>query len=214
MSLSSDAVDAFPFEQLAPPAPSVERAGATLDDETIANLRVALQAESAQAAEALRAEAREQGRREGLEAARLELEPATQALAAALTEVAEERLRSADALERQAVGLALQIAEKVLCGTLAVQPERVVEVVRGSLRRVVERERLTLLVNPDDVDLVRSATDSLTGALGGIERLEIQGERRVPRGGCVLRTADGEIDARIEEQLDRAREVMEAELRA
>lgn len=205
-------MDAFAFEQLAPPAPSVERAGAALDDETIAALRAAVQAETAQAAEALRAEARDQGRREGLEAARLELQPAAQALAAALAEVTEERRRSTDVLEREAVELALQLAEKVLCGALEAQPERVLDVVRGSLRRVVDRERVTVLVNPDDVELVRDAAGSLTGALGGMERLEIHGERRVSRGGCVLRTADGEIDARIGEQLDRARELMEAEL--
>ena len=207
-------MDAFAFEQLAPAAPSVERAGAALDDETIATLRAALQSETAESAELLRTEAREQGRREGLEAARLELQPAAQALAAALDEVAEERRRSTDVLEREAVELALQLAEKVICGALEVQPERVLDVVRGALRRVVDRERVTVLVNPGDLELVRDAAGSLTGALGGMERLEIQEERRVPRGGCVLRTADGEIDARIGEQLQRARELMEAELGA
>lgn len=207
-------MDAFAFEQLAPAAPSVERAGAALDDETIAALRAAMHAETAESAEQLRAEAREQGRREGLEAARRELEPAAQALAAALEEVAEERRRSTDVLEREAVELALQLAEKVICGALEVQPERVLDVVRGALRRVVDRERVTVLVNPGDLELVRDAAGSLTGALGGMERLEIQEERRVPRGGCVLRTADGEIDARIGEQLSRARELMEAELGA
>ncbi|MEX2196711.1 MAG: FliH/SctL family protein [Thermoleophilaceae bacterium] len=205
-------MDAFAFEQLAPAAPTVERAGAALDDETIATLRAAVQAESVQAAEALRADAREQGRREGLEAARVELESAAQALAAALAEVAEERRASTDVLEREAVELALHIAEKVLCGTLEVQPERVLDVVRGSLRRVVDRERVTVLVNPGDLELVRDAAGSLTGALGGMGRLEICEERRVAPGGCVLRTVDGEIDARVGEQLDRARELMEAEL--
>lgn len=206
------AVDAFDFEQLAAPPPSVGEVAAAIDDEALAAVRAALQAESAQDAEAVRAEAREQGRREGLDAAARELAPAAEALAAAAAELLRERERGADALERQAVELALQIAEKVVCGVLEVQPERVLDVVRGTLRRVVERERVTVLVNPDDLDLVREAAGSLTGALGGIERLEIQGERRVPRGGAVLRTAAGEVDARVSEQLDRAREVIAAEL--
>ena len=204
--------DPFSFEQLAPPAPTVGEAAAELDDETLAGVRAALQAEGARAAEAARAEAREQGHREGLEAAARELAPAAEALAGALAALTSERERYADMLEREAVDLALQIAEKVLCGALDVQPERVVDVVRGALRRVVERERVTVLVNPDDLELVRAASGSLTGALGGIERLEIQEERRVPRGGAVLRTAAGEIDARVMEQLERAREVIAAEL--
>lgn len=207
-------MDAFAFEQLAPPAPTVDRAGASLDDDTIATVRAAVTAEMAEAAEALRAEAREQGRREGLEAARHQAESALRALAVAVEEVAEERRRSADVLEREAVELALHLADKVLCTSLEVKPELVLDVVRGSLRRVVDRERVTVMVNPADLELVRDAAGTLTGALGGMERLEIQEERRVPRGGCVLRTADGEIDARIGEQLARAREVIEAELGA
>jgi flagellar assembly protein FliH len=210
--LSSQAVDPFDFEQLAPPTPTVGEAGAELDDETIATVRAAVEAESARAAEATRAEAREQGHREGLEAAARKLGPAAEALAAALEELARERERCAEVLERQAVDLALQIAEKVVCGTLEVEPQRVLDVVRGALRRLVERERVAVLVNPEDLELVRAASGSLTGALGGIERLEIQEERRVPRGGAVLRTTAGEIDARVAEQLDRAREVIASEL--
>lgn len=212
MSSSSSGVDAFSFEQLAAPAPTIGAAAAALGDEAAMALRAALEAETAAAAEAARSEARERGHAEGIEAARRELEPALRALGAALEEMTRERERSVEALEREAVELALQIAEKVLAGALAVQPERVVAVVQGTLRRIVERERVTVLVNPDDLELVRGAAGSLTGALGGIERLEIQGERRVARGGALLRTADGEIDARVAQQLERVRELVEAEL--
>lgn len=205
-------MDAFAFEPLSPAVPpTVEEAGAALDDEALEQLRAAVRAEAEDEAEAIRAQAREEGRREGLEAARRELEPAAQALAQALAEVGEQAQRRAEALEREAVELALMLAEKVVCGAVAVQPERVLDVVRGALRRIAERERVTLLVNPEDVPLVRGATESLTG-LGGIDRLEVVEERRVPRGGCVLRTPEGEIDARLGEQLERARELVEAEL--
>ena len=211
-SAGHPAADPFAFEQLAPPAPTVGEAASQLDDETIATVRAAVQAECARAAEAARVDARDQGYREGLERAGRELVPAAEALAAALAELARERERCAEALEGQAVELGLQIAEKILCGTLDVQPWRVLDVVRGTLRRVVERERVTVLVNPEDLEVVRAASDSLTGALGGIERLDIQEERRVARGGAVLRTAAGEIDARVAEQLNRAREVIASEL--
>ena len=87
-----------------------------------------------------------------------------------------------------------------------------VETVRGALRGIVERERITVLVNPDDLELVRDAMDELRASLGGIEHCEVQAERRVGRGGCVVRTPDGDVDARIETKLERAREVVEAAL--
>src|SRR5262249_34826206 len=95
---------------------------------------------------------------------------------------------------------------------LAVEPERVVDVVRGALRALVERERITVLVNPDDLELVRGAMDALRATLGGIEHCEVQAERRVSRGGCVVRTQDGDVDAGLDTKLARAREVIEQAL--
>jgi flagellar assembly protein FliH len=85
----------------------------------------------------------------------------------------------------------------------------VVDVVRGALRRLVERDRVLVLVNPDDLDVVREHADLLVAELGGIEHCEVQSERRVARGGAIVRTQDGDVDARVETKLQRAREVVE-----
>ena len=104
------------------------------------------------------------------------------------------------------------LAEKVLAGAVAVDPERVVESVRGALRGLVERERVTVLVNPDDLELVQGAIDGLRASLGGIEHCVVEAERRVRRGGCVVRTPEGDVDAGIDTKLARAREVVEQQL--
>ena len=106
------------------------------------------------------------------------------------------------------------LAEKILGAAVAVDPELVVEAVRGALRGLVERERVTVLVHPDDLELVRGAMGGLVATLGGIEHCEVQAERRVGRGGAVVRTPDGDVDARVETKLERAREVVEAALGA
>jgi flagellar assembly protein FliH len=142
------------------------------------------------------------------------LEPAHTALQDALVAVEAERVEAAERLERQAVELALMLAEKIVGGAIAVAPERVVESVRGALRAIVERERITVLVHPDDLELVREAMDGLRATLGGIEHCEVQAERRVARGGCLVRTPDGDVDARVETKLQRAREVVERALAA
>ena len=105
------------------------------------------------------------------------------------------------------------MAEKAVAGALAAQPERVVDVVRGALRCLVERERVVILVNPDDLEAVREAVGDLVRSLGGMEHCDVQEERRVNRGGAVVRSSAGEIDATMATKLDRAREVLEAELR-
>jgi flagellar assembly protein FliH len=214
MNSSPDAaVDAaFDFEQLSPP-PRMEKPPSM--DEAHDRARGIIAAAEAQAT-AIREQARREGYAEGMVAGRADLrqlgEPAVEALSEAAERVREFRAEAAESVERQAAVLAVEIAEKVVAGALEVQPERVLDVVRGTLRAIVERERLVIQVNPDDLAIVREGLDELTGALGGIEHVEVQEERRVQRGGAVVRTAVGEVDANIRTKLDRAREAVLKEL--
>ena len=165
-------------------------------------------------AEAARAAGHEAGFQAGLAEAHAQMAAGVAALAAAAAEVAGERDRVATAVEAAAVELGLRIAEQALSATVEARPEAVVDVVRGALRRMVERDRVTILVNPEDLDLVRAASEPLMAELGGIEHCDVQAERRVARGGAVVRTVEGEVDATLATKLARARETLLAELRA
>jgi flagellar assembly protein FliH len=206
------ATAAFDFEQL-PPAPARERVPSVAEASSRAQAIIA----AAEAdAERIRLVAREQGRAEGFEQGRVEsradLEPVFAALSSAIEGLRERQEKVADEVEAQAAGLAVQIAEKVVAGALAVEPERVLDVVRGALRAMLERERVVVMVNPADLTLVREGMEDVAGSLGGIDHVDVQEERRVARGGAVLRTSTGEVDARIATKLARAKDAVEAQL--
>jgi flagellar assembly protein FliH len=200
----------FDFAPLAAPieARPAVAAVAETPEQLAADLLARAEAEAEALREAARAEGYEAGRAEALAA----LAPASEALQQAVGAMTAEAAECADRLEAHAVDLAIQLAEKVLAGTLAVQPERVVEAVRGALRGILERERITILVNPDDLDMVRDSIADVLGSLGGVEHCDVQAERRVGRGGAVVRTPEGDIDGRLETKLQRAREVIESAL--
>jgi flagellar biosynthesis/type III secretory pathway protein FliH len=161
--------------------------------------------------EALAQAARDRGLVAGFEAGRKEaltaLEPALDAVHTAINEMQlaqEEFLLQA---EQAAVDLALQLARKIVATTIEIDREAVLKVVTGALRRTTVREHLVLEVHPDDFELVRDSAEDLAGRVGGIHRIDVVAERRVDRGGCVVRTVEGEIDAGINQQLERAAEV-------
>jgi flagellar biosynthesis/type III secretory pathway protein FliH len=196
----------FSFEALE--TPSEIGSGGHTDADAVMAALAAAEAD----ADTLRETARQEGLREGREEALAALTPALEALAQANEAVQASQHERAERLEAHAVDLALFLAEKVIGGALAVEPGLVVEAVRGALRGIVDRERVTVLVHPEDLDLVRDAMDGLRATLGGIEHCEVQAERRVSRGGAVVRTPEGDVDARVETKLQRAREVVEAAL--
>jgi flagellar assembly protein FliH len=163
-------------------------------------------------ADRIRAAAHQQGLIAGRAEAMTAVQPAADAFATAARELSATVEDLSARCETAAVELALRIAEQALGAAVAVDPERVVDVVRGALRRLVERERVLLLVNPDDLELVRDHVDRLVKELGGVDSCEVQAERRVARGGAIVRTEEGEVDATLETKLARAREVLEEEL--
>lgn len=212
-SLAEAPPGAFSFDQL-PPEPAGARLAANVDPHAAAeDFLAAARAEADDIRHAARQQGYEEGYQAGMAAAREELAPATTALGQALAEAERLRGETADAVEARAVEFSLHLAEKVVAGTLDVQPQRVVDVVRGALRCLVDRERVIVQVNTLDLDLVREAVEPLAAALGGIESLDVQEDRRVSRGGALVRSVAGEVDATIETKLERAREVLEAELK-
>ena len=195
----------YDFETLEPIQPvlaPVDQAAAVMD----------VLAEARAEADQIRRQALEEGyvagRHEALEA----LAPALTALASATEEVRAAQAANAAELERRAVELGMALASKILAGALSVEPERVLDSVQGALRGIVERERVIVMVNPDDLEIVQGAAEELKATLGGIDHCVIEAERRVGRGGCIVRTPVGDVDARIETKLERATEVVAAAL--
>ena len=178
----------------------------------IADVLSAVRAEAEQIRAQAWAAGEAEGRAAGLAAARNDAAPALGALGTAVQAISDVRAQFVAELEQDAVELAFRLTEQILAGVLTVEPERVLDVARNALRHLLDRRHVTLVVNPDDLELVSECVEQLQSELGGIEHLSVQSDRRVARGGAIARTESGEIDSGIEAQLARAREIVAAAL--
>jgi flagellar assembly protein FliH len=200
----------YQFEQLEPSAGGWD--SGRWDPNQRARILTDVAAEAEQIREHARAEGHAEGLAQGREDGLAEARSATLALGQALTEALALREQLAEETERDAVALALALAAKILAGTLEVEPERVLDTVRGALRRVTDRRRVAVLVDPTDLETVNAAIAELGAQVGGIEHCDVQADRRVGPGGAIVRTLESEVDATVETQLERAREVIQIEL--
>lgn len=100
--------------------------------------------------------------------------------------------------EREIVELALSIADRIVGAALEVSPELVVEACEGAMRKAFHRGTMTVLANPEDLELLRAAGPRMSERLGGVDHLEFVSERRLDRGSVIVRTNAGEIDGTIE----------------
>ncbi len=172
-----------------------------------ARLLAQASAEAEQIRERARSEGYEQGRVAGHEHGLAEIVRAASALDEAAQGIDALRVEVAEAVEEDAIELALTLAGKILAGAFHARPELVVEIVQGALRRISDRRRITVLVNPADLDVVRGALGELTAQGSGVEVCDLQSDERVGVGSAIVRTAEGEVDASVGTQLERAREV-------
>ncbi len=201
---------AFQFEPLEADPLAAARPGVRAAQ--AADIIAQARAEATSIRETAQQEGFQAGFESGLAQAQATMRPVAAALEETIGGMAAERERAAEVCELHAVDLALRLAEKTLGAALEARPEHVVDVVRGALRRLLERDRVIVLVNPDDMQLVRDAIGELKTQLGGIGELDVQAERRVSRGGAIVRTETAEVDGRLETQLERAREALFAAL--
>jgi flagellar assembly protein FliH len=197
-------VASYAFRQLDAPPPGTSNG--------IADVLSAVRAEAEQIRAQAWAAGEAEGRAAGIAAARTEAAPAVSAIAAAAEAISGLQAQMLAELEQDAVEMAMRLAEQILAGVISVEPERVIDVGRNALRHLTERRRVTLVVNPDDLELVSECVDQLQSELGGIEHLAVQSDRRIGRGGAIARTDSGEIDSGLDAQLARAREIVAAAL--
>jgi flagellar assembly protein FliH len=156
-----------------------------------------------------RARGLEQGLEEGRAAARAETSDAVDAIVELVESVREERHRVVESAEPEVVRLAMAIAERVVHEQIAIDPNVVVESVRHALMRLAGGEVVTLRVNPADLETIREHRDALASG-SDVQHLRVVEDQRVDRGGVVVETEAGTIDAKISTQLREARRAIQS----
>jgi flagellar assembly protein FliH len=111
-------------------------------------------------------------------------------LAAEHLALEQARRATVEASESALTSLALALAERLLADRLEADPTRVRAIVREALDRVRRASRVRVRVHPAD-----------RAALGDLDA-EVLEDPSIERGGCVVESELGEVDARLEVRLE------------
>jgi flagellar assembly protein FliH len=146
-------------------------------------------------------QARETGYREGeaaaTQAARSKLDAAVDHLGSSIRELAGYRGRLRKDAERDLVGLSLAIARRILRREVNLDPEAVLGIVKAALEKLDAREVYRVRLHPEDVGLLGRHMEPV--GLG--RNVELAADPSISRGGAVVETTRGALDATIEGQL-------------
>jgi len=158
-----------------------------------------------QEAENLARQARQQGfeagKREGLEAARLEARRMLEEASAVLAEARREKARRLAGLEADVVRLAVAVARSIIGETVEARPETVLHSLRAAIARLTEEEELVVRVNPRDAGLAEAERGRWLAGARAQAKVEIIRDPAVEPGGCVVESQHGVLDASLSERM-------------
>jgi flagellar assembly protein FliH len=150
--------------------------------------------------------ARERGQVEG----RVAVEAQSAQLLSSLREVIDSarnaREQYVEEIADEAVEIVFTAVVRIL-GQAFEHREAVVAAVQQAIRSSKERRRLVVRVAPRDFALINNYRGALFEGASTSE-LEVLADEQVKLGGCVLEGASGDLDARLETQLERLRETL------
>jgi len=103
-------------------------------------------------------------------------------------------------IESVVISLAIEIAKKIVKREIEKDDEFIINQVREAIKRVIGVERIRIRVNPEDEKLVKELKPELLQIADSARDIVVEPDPGVERGGCIIESELGNVDARISTQ--------------
>jgi flagellar assembly protein FliH len=169
-------------------------------------------AEAASQAETIKQKAYEEGKTEGYQAGVLagkaairtemqqELDKIADSANSIITAAQADAQKMITAAERQIIDIALVVARKLLSREIEENPAVVLPIVKTALEKVHDQEQIVVKISLADYALVTEAKSDLQMMAGCEQPITVLADPTIAVGSCVIDTAYGSVDARIDMQ--------------
>jgi flagellar assembly protein FliH len=147
-----------------------------------------------------------EGEKKGFDLGAQKIKPLLSSIEEALIQLNKIREETYQQIEKEVVELALAIAQKVICHEIATDRETVVCVAKEALAKVDDPGKIKIKMSPTDLQFINETKYQLSNLISDIDNVTLEAEDSIQSGGCVIETDIGEIDARIEKQLQAVEE--------
>lgn len=110
--------------------------------------------------------------------------------------------------EKHLIDLALEAAQRLVAG-MPIKPKLVEDIVREAIAQVDNDAEITVQLHPEDLGLLRKHESSVLSATSDARPLHFSSSAEITRGGCVIITRFGMLDARRETKVEQLRKSLQ-----
>ena len=141
------------------------------------------------------------GFEDGKEIMREEQEMVIQLFLNLIEELKKQREEYLKSVEKDMVRLSLEIASKVIQQKIERDEKIILKNLKHALKHLLDKGRIIIRLNPADLEIVSKHSKEIKSA-EGLKELILEEDSKVTRGGCLIYSELGHIDAQIETQLE------------
>jgi len=150
-----------------------------------------------------------QGEKDGFELGLKKAEKAVGNLERLLAELNASKQDLMRSNEKEIVDVVFAIARKIVCEQGLRDESLIQRTVLKALRLAADRSEISLRCHPDDIQLIEKIKPDVLAEFKELKHLAMTPDPSLSRGGCLLESPCGEIDGRIETQLEEIYQVMD-----
>jgi len=150
----------------------------------------------------------EQGQRDGLALEEVKMREMGKQLEALFSGLNDLKPQIHSESEGELLKLSILIAKTVIGEEVKTNNEIIGNTIRSAMKFLTDKRKINIIISPDDMEDVRRLLPDLAKMTKG-GHLQITEDNSIKKGGCILETGFGKINATIEDQLGMLEEEIE-----
>jgi flagellar assembly protein FliH len=149
-----------------------------------------------------------EGLRAGAEDERRRLSETMEAIANSMRELNRLRNGCLEGNEEKILNLVFSVTEKVINREISTNRDIVHGVLKSAIKQVLDKEGIIVRLHPEDYRYMMEINPGIIDGFDDIRNMSIVEDSTIRRGGVVIDTSSGEVDARLDQQLHEVRKAM------
>jgi flagellar assembly protein FliH len=178
--------------------------------EIMRDILVKAKAQAMEIRETAEKEAHDKGHAEGFKQgemdAREEFQPCLKSAEDIIQELSGFRKKMYSKVEREMIEMVISLVKKVIHFELSTRDDSIQEMIRLAVQSVLDKETMTIKINPKDKEHAENFRPELQHLFGEIKNISFEASTSIEQGGCIIETNFGTVDARMDklgEQIDK-----------
>jgi len=144
----------------------------------------------------------EQGEKDGRELGEKKAVKVLENIEKLLVEISHIRTEILKQCEKEVLEIIFVLGKKIIHHQLESDEEAIKGTLHHAVQLAAEKNKITLRVSPEDFDYVERLRPEFFTKFKELKSMTVTSDPSITRGGCLLETPYGDVDARIETQFD------------